>query len=439
MIETFAVALLCLALVDLLVGRSLLYPPVLFCLAWSGNLLLLASLGDAYFTIADETVLLFFAGAVAMSLGGAAELLLESAPGRPVRAPRRDEPGRAAAVERMLDLGFLAIVLALPLRMLRLRQLGGGTIDLGSPAFWVNVRQASIVESNQSAMSWLTLTDNVVLFALFLALAAVAHDVARRRFRMRTALLVLLALLYQVSTASRASGTTLVCGLVGIAALARGRWSVRSLAYGAAAIVATFSFAAVLMGKGGQVDAGLLDNVFGIARAALLYLVGPTVAFDRALADPSGVPAVWSVTYSVAQVANKLGAGIELPSIHAVFSHVGTGLWMNAYTMYFAYVPDLGVTGALALLFALGMSLTWLFRRAEAGSPHARLLYATMLSGLVMSGFGEYFFMNLSFYVKAALFGLVLYGLPPLDAVRAVSRAAGIQRRGAPRPLASAE
>ena len=62
-----------------------------------------------------------------------------------------------------------------------------------------------------------------------------------------------------------------------------------------------------------------------------------------------------------------------------------------------------------------------------------------MLSGLVMSGFGEYFFMNLSFYVKAALFGLVLYGLPPLDAVRAVTRAAGIQRRGAPRPLASAE
>ena len=100
MIETVAVALLCLALVDLLVGRSLLYPPTLFCLAWSGNLLLLASLGDAYFAIADETVLLFFAGAVAMSLGGAAELLLESAPGRPSRVPPRDAPGRVARESR---------------------------------------------------------------------------------------------------------------------------------------------------------------------------------------------------------------------------------------------------------------------------------------------------------------------------------------------------
>ena len=140
---------------------------------------------------------------------------------------------------------------------------------------------------------------------------------------------------------------------------------------------------------------------------------------------------------------------IALSTFSLFFSGFGQMPLYKRYMLsdvpYMAWTADYSVTlmmhyvGALVLLFALGMALTWLFRRAEAGSPHARLLYATMLSGLVMSGFGEYFFMNLSFYVKAALFCLVLYGLPPLAAVPAAARAAGVQRRGAARRLASAE
>jgi len=411
--SALAVALLLLALGNSWVGRSLLYPPTLFSVAWAGYMLALSSYQETYFPIADDTLLLFFAGALAVSLGGAVELLLESVVGSR-RAPPAER--RPQTVGRMIDLGIVVVVLALPLRMARLRQLGGGSLNLLAPEFWVHVRQAAIAESDASAVSWLSLSDNVVLLALFVALAAVAHDVGRRRIRLRTLGIVLLALLYQVSTASRASGITLVCGLIGIAALSRGRWTLRSVAYGAVAAIAVFSFAAVLMGKGGRMDASVLDNVRGVTSAGVLYAVGPIVAFDRAFADPASVPGVWSITYSVAQVANKLGAGIALPSIHAVFTPVGPGLWMNAYTIYFAYVPDLGVTGALVLLFVLGAGLSWLFRRAAAGSPHARLLYATMIAGIVMSGFAEYFFMTLSFYVKAALCSLAIYGLPPLAA-----------------------
>lgn len=425
-------AFLLLALVNAWLGRSLLHPPAIFCFAWAGNMVALELAQGIYFPPADSTLLLFVGGALALSAGGALALLLESSTGEGARlvAPP-PSPARRLSVDRRIDMGVWLVVLTAPLRVLRLQQLAGGPLDLLSPHFWYLVRRATIAESDVSAVSWLSLTDNLVLLATFLALAAVASDVTQRRMKLRTVVIVLLALVYQVSTASRASGMSLVCGLIAIVWMSSGRWSLRTVAYGAVAAIAMFSFAAVLMGKGGSMEASLLDNVTGVAQASVLYAVGPLVAFDQALADPSSVPPVWSITYSVVQVLNKLGAGIELPSIHASFTRVGADAWMNAYTIYFAYVPDVGVPGAFLLLIVVGAGLTVLFRRGMAGSPHARLLYASTISGILMSGFADYFFMVLSYYAKAALFTLVVYGLPPLRLPRL--RAPRTALRSAPR------
>lgn len=425
MTTAVAVAFLVLALGNLWLARSLLHPPVLFCLAWAGYMVALGLSQGEYYPVGDDTLLFFLGGGVAMTLGGALALLLPAEP-RAVLVHGRRAP---ATVDRIIGLGVWLVVVTLPLRIVRLQQLAGQPLAPLSPQFWYQVRRATIEESDRSAMTWLSLTDNVVLLASFLALAAVARDVECRRVRVRTLLIVVLAVAYQVSTASRASGMSLVCGLMGVFWMTSARWSLRAIVSGAIGAIVVFSFAAILMGKGGRVDATLLENVSGVARASVLYAVGPIVAFDGAFHDPASVPPVWSITYSVVQVLNKLGAGIALPSIHAVFTHVGPGAWMNAYTMYFAYVPDAGVAGALLLLVAIGAALTLLFRCALGGSPHARLLYATTLSGILMSGFGEYFFMNLSFYVKAGLFTLGVYGLPVLalprlQATRTGSRSA---------------
>jgi len=423
-------AFLLLAIVNAWLARSLLHPPALFCFAWAGYMLALELAQGIYFPPADTTLLLFVGGGVAISAGGALALLLESstASGRAARTPA---PGHRASVDRRIDLGVWLVVLTVPLRVLRLQQLAGGPLDLLSSHFWYLVRRAAIAESDTSAVSWLSLTDNFVLLASFLALAAVASDVEQRRMRLRTVVVVAIALVYQVSTASRASGMSLVCGLIAMVWMSSGRWSLRTVAYGAVAAVAMFSFAAVLMGKGGSMEASLVDNVTGVAQASVLYAVGPIVAFDQALEDPASVPPVWSITYSVVQVLNKLGAGIELPSIHASFTRVGADAWMNAYTIYFAYVPDVGAGGALLLLVLVGAVLTVLFRRGLAGSPHARLLYATTISGILLSGFADYFFMVLSYYVKAALFTVLVYGLPPLP--RLELRATRTGARSAPR------
>lgn len=429
MSAAFACVLLALGAVNVWVGRSLLYPPALFALTWAAYVGAAWASEGTYTPLSDDALVLFLGGAVAVSLGGLVVQLLEGDRAATAAGSRARTGRSPIVVRRLIDAGCLVLVLALPIRFARLRQLSGGSLDLLASDFWVKVRQAAILESDSGASSFLALTDNVVLLSLFVALAAVADDVAVRTLRVRTMVVVPLALFYQLSTASRSSGMALVCGLIGIAWMTSGRWSLRSIALGGLGALVVFSCAAVFMNKGGRLDEGLVDNVRGVANVLVLYAVGPIVSFDQAFADPASVPPVWSIAYSFVQVANKLGAGIVLPSIHAVYTRVAAGLWMNVYTLYFAYVPDFGVTGALLLLCVLGIVLTWLFRRAAAGDPRTRLVYATTLSAIAMSGFNEQFFMNLSFYAKAAAFACVLYGLPSLDWLRVrASGAAGRTR-----------
>ncbi len=108
----------------------------------------------------------------------------------------------------------------------------------------------------------------------------------QRRLRSRTLLLVGLALLYQLSTASRAGAMGLVCGLIGIAWLARGRWSLRSMLLGALGAVLTFSLAAIAVNRVSDVGETVAGNAERVAELGLLYGVGPIVAFERAFMHP---------------------------------------------------------------------------------------------------------------------------------------------------------
>lgn len=422
----FTLAFLALLVVNTWIGRSILYPPALFSGAWVGYMAALYMASDRFFPVSDGTLLLFLGGAMAMTVGGLLVLLIQpSHSGGPRHAASRSH----AAIQRLLGVASLLIVAALPLRILRLSELAGGKpLDLASASFWISARKAAIVESDEGGLSWLTLSDNVVLLALFVALATLAEDVQRKRLRLQTVVVMALALLYQVSTASRSSAMCLVCGLIGVAWLASGRWSFRSAILGSLGAVFAFSAAAVLLNKGGRLDESLAENIPSVSQMAMFYAVGPLVAFENAFQNPGDIPPVWSIGYSVLQLVSKLGLGVPAPALHAEYSQVAPAEWMNVYTMYFAYVPSFGVPGALLLTALVGAGLTWLFRHARAGDPRARLVYATAVSAILLSGFNEQFFMSLTFYAKAAVFSIVVYGLPPIP-VRAQRQVALVTKK----------
>ncbi|MGZ6970682.1 MAG: O-antigen polymerase [Thermoanaerobaculia bacterium] len=405
MIAVAAAALLVLAITNVAIGRSLLYPSSVLATAWTASLFWLLLVGSRFFPLCPTTLGIFLVGAASLSVGG---LLVSLFRGRS-QGFRETRVRSERAVSRLLDVGFWICVLALPNRVMRLKALAGPEAggDLLSPVFWVSVRRASLAEADQNRLS-----DNIILLAGFLALAALADDVSRKRLRVRTAGLIALAIAYNVMMAGRASAIVLIAGMVAAAWMASGRvpWKAAALSLVAAALV--FSLAAVLQHKGGSVTASAAENVAGTWKSFELYGLGGIVAFDHTVRNPNDIPPVWSVTRSFTQMANKLGGHFELPSLHAGWSRVSNGEWMNVYTMYFAYFPRFGWAGVVAFPFILGVALTWCFRSAQAGDPRARLVYAAAVAGLVLSAFNEEFFMNLSFLLKATAFSWVLYGLP---------------------------
>jgi len=402
-----ASALLALTLLNLWIGRSIVYPPALFTAVWSATLFGISASGSVLFSLSHECLLVFLAGGVAFSVGGAVAMLTTIR--REGRAPPYVRPRRVR--ERLIFWGLVLTMAAIPLRVFRLTSLVDAELsDLLSTSFWIRVRFESIAETEAYRGGWQALTDNIVLFALFLALAGVAEDLEERRFRLRTAFLVVVALAYQLSTASRGSAATLVFGIVALAVLVSGRVSWRWLLLGIVFLLLTFSVVAVVLGKGGSIDQSIEENVKGVAEIAQLYALGAPIAFDHTLQMPADVPPVWFPSRIFIHIANKLGAKIALPSMHAEWTQVGLDAWTNAYTIYFAYVPSFGVMGAIGMLFALGTTLTWLFKSAYSGNPRSRLVFATMAQAIVMSVFAEGFFIGATFFAKAALFSLVFYG-----------------------------
>lgn len=162
----------------------------------------------------------------------------------------------------------------------------------------------------------LALTDNFILLAGLLALAALAEDAARGRVTRRTAGLIGLALVWQLMTAGRAGATILFLGLVAAAWLAAGRPSRRLVGATLLSGVVVFSLGAIILDNGGSITATTDENVGGIWESFELYSLGGIVAFDHTVREPDGILPVWTVTRSVIQVANELGAQFELPTLH---------------------------------------------------------------------------------------------------------------------------
>ena len=395
-----AALLLGLTLFNVSAGGSLLYPPAIFTAAWTGYLLCLALLGRRFFPLSAETLVVFIAGAIALTVGGLVVTRFWKNGRRwGSTASRADR-----TIGRLLAAGLGICLLALPTRLLRLKELAGNArTDLLSPSFWVQVRRASVAEGDSNRASFLALTDNVILLAWFLLMAAAARDARDRRVRPTTLGIAFLAVIYSMMMASRAAVVVFVPALVAIVWMTLGRlpWKFAAISIVVAAIV--FSLAVIFVQTRG---------VAGIWRSFELYALGGIVAFDHTVRFPGEIPPVWTITRSVLAAAGKLGAHVAVPPLHAAYAPVSDRELMNVYTMYFAYFPHYGWAGIAVIPVLLGAALTWLFLPALEDDPRWRFVYASAVAGLVLSEFGEYFLMNLTFLVKAALFALVLYGLP---------------------------
>src|SRR5207247_643534 len=99
----------------------------------------------------------------------------------------------------------------------------------------------------------------------------------------------------------------------------------------------------------------------------------------------------------------------------------------NVYSIYFAYYPDYGLAGASIIMLVLGAILTRVYQKAIRGNPRALVLYASVFSGILLSGFSEYFLLTINFWVKAVVYTTAIYGLGLGPAApKSISKAEGL-------------
>jgi oligosaccharide repeat unit polymerase len=397
-----------LAAMNYRVSRSVLYPPALLASTWTILLALLLAAGDMYYPISLPTMIVYLAGVAAFSVGAffSTHLFAQALPGTAPRLSRR--PGGL-----ILTGGLILLVAVLPLYWDHIQDLASSA---SSEDFWRAVRVESIAQDDDWSLKTLVtlIWEACSVLAVLLAATAVAENNGSRFSRIRMILLISIALLYGMMAGASSGAVSLVFGLLGIDAIRHGGLRTRTIAVGLAVALVSFAVVAAVLSKGNtETSASLSENVSGTVELVGVYVLGGVVAFDAVVQYPASITPVWSMWRVFQLTANKFGASFDVPPIHAQYTDISDDYNGNVYTMYFSYYPDYGLVGVCVIMMVLGAVVTVIYHKAIHGNPRAVVLYAFVFSGIVLSGFSEYFFLAANFWFKAILYTMLAYRFLP--------------------------
>jgi oligosaccharide repeat unit polymerase len=394
-------AIACLALfagVSFYVERSPVYPPFAMAACWAVFLGLHAVSRSVLFSIHEETLFFFVAGALAFCTGGLAVHYFY----RPKHAPTQYNPAR---LRNVLTVFLLILCAAFPFYIRFITDL---VADVATGNFWAILRRALIEESVES-LSGFSLMDNMVVLADITVLIAWYH---RDTEKWRAGVAFAFFLAYNTLTAGRSGFALVLVSLFTMEFMRQRRIPWRPLiALGLVFVVAIFGVA-ILVGKAGaSANESLADNAPALVEGLQLYAIGGLVAFDNMYQHPSTIPGTQNIDRNFRIAANKLGLRSEIPYLHPEFSTVGVyGLDTNAYTIYFTYFPQLRALGSVVMMSLLGAAVTWAYLKVGGGGPQAVIMFSILFFGIPFSGFAEYYFNNLNFLAKLFLATALCYG-----------------------------
>lgn len=390
-------------------SKSLLYPPTLFAGIWFVSLVALILADGWFYPVSEETLGIYAAGAIAFSIGGAAVASVR----RPPMAPASLHVTSPITL-RCLDIVLVASMVGLPFFWWS----ATANNDASDLALFFAMQRLADVEMSASSERTFDAIRNLVVVSQFLAVAMFYHDHATSGRRMRTVAAVLLALVYGAITGAKIHAMILAGSLVFVSALRRRQLNWRVIVVTASASLVVFC-AGLLAINLTYVDAPFsMEGIVLAARASLDYWLGGIVAFDQVVQNPHRIEATQSLARVMMETANGFGWHFAIPSVHASYVNASSTAQVNVYTMYFAYLPDVGLGGAVIALALIGATSTWLYARAWRGSPIALLMYSRVCISILLSVFAENFVLSLNMYVKLLVFLVSVYELAPRIAAR---------------------
>jgi oligosaccharide repeat unit polymerase len=399
-----------LAVVNLRVGRSLLYPPALYSVWWAVLLFIVWLSGDTFYPLSLKTLSVYVLGTMAFTLGASLRLLSWRI--QPEQYVVSDSQHRA--VNRFLLLGTIVLLAAFPLYWQRLHELQAAS---SYSDFWRGVRQQT--SSGLVGESGFGLYEYFMSIASFMSMIAVYHADGSRRSRLRAVAVIAITLTYHFLTSARQGAMTTLFGIVAISWMRAEKVKWKTWCASGLLLLVVFAVPAVLLHKGGDLSKSLGDNAIGVLQSLQQYSVGGLVGFNQVIDDLSVFPEWLSFRFFFA-LARAIGFGVEVPLVILPFT--ATPAPTNIYTIYGSYFADFGWSGTVVIMCLHGYWMTMLFQSAVRRRPEAVVLFGIAVSRMLMSSATDGFLISLSFWLQAIACTLAVYHWPLLSRTKNPSK-----------------
>jgi oligosaccharide repeat unit polymerase len=405
MIELALFITLSLVCVNYAIRRDYAYPPFIFSVTWLTVLLayyILKSmeLSDIY-ALSNKTLLVFVAGVVFFSIGGMINYFeFGNKTGRKGINLNIED----VEVNRLVDnILFLLPFLLLPFFINKAITIASHS---GLENFFVGLRtQLTLRKEDYGILKY---AGSLSLFNVFfrVMLREIKNE-KEDNFRYYISLAV--AFTYAILSTGRTSILLLFTLLLGTK-LIRGRIYLRHVVYFALSFLAFFFLFAVMLGKGGSLNASLTENVAGVSAVFTRYLISPLSAFDvflKSHGDPHfgeyGFRFLYAVLY-------KIGI-TDTPPIDLVQPFIYVPFPTNVYTIYYTYAKDFGVAGSLLFVGFFGFIHSFFYFKAKADDRSLlySYLYVLFVYPLIMSFFQDQYFSLISLWLQFILFFVLFF------------------------------
>jgi oligosaccharide repeat unit polymerase len=395
-------------------GGSVLFPPASLGVVWTVTLFTIWLCGDLYFPLTATANAIVLIGVLTFSLGGICAI------GVPVRRGSdlaTVTSQRRRQIDRCLNIALVLFILNIPVAYHYFTELSNTIAPRES--LWKQIRIASS-KANAAVDNSLSLEGLLLPFLTITALIAVHEYVDTGRRPLRTLLLFVLALLYQLINGARSEVLLLLVSSLVILWIKRGAAPRRLLFTTLAVFLLVFSVGQISMNKyGAYPGASLGENLPRVAEGFGTYWLGGIIAFDQNRQNPE-LRYGWDLWKFFKRIANRFGAGYPTRDRNLDYTKISPSQTTNVYTAFLPYYMDHGgMAGVIGFMFFVGLLSTYVYRCALRGSCWAVFTIGAFVYATAMTVFSEEYFAQIMFWVKAgALSTLVYFGPRMVDPAR---------------------
>jgi oligosaccharide repeat unit polymerase len=385
-------ALILLTLFNYRTCRDMRYPPFLASALWLAALTLYYLRPISIDSISILTPLIFVTVVLSFTWGGQISFFLHRRKSENIDGPTGPFKSRVKLILLVVSLVLLPAVFE------RANSIAMGTSLLD----WFTALRVELTLNEQSPYGVLG-NASILSYCITFIYAIELRDDWKEKLQYYLSLAISVA--YAVLSTGRTPILLIVVSLMAIAAM-RHRLKWKNAFIGALSLSLAFALFAVILGKGGNVESSVSDNLDSVRESMAQYAIGPIAAFDRLVrADPAFEYGRNTFLEGVNLVRRLTGFALVSP----IQEEVNVPFPVNVYTAVQPPFKDFGIVGVVLAFGLIGAVSTYFYLRAVEGQELYIFCYSLILFPLFFMTFSDQYFAPVGSWIKYLLVGYLYF------------------------------